>query len=93
LQVAAQDELWNEDPKTSDEVDFKGNWNKKTARMRTTEQIRAQSIRNGEKIVSLRQLLGEAEYNYAKFSKLRSKPGELEITMNFEPKPGIKVFA
>jgi len=41
----------------------------------------------------LRQLLGESEYNYAKFSKLRATPESLEITMNFEPKTGIKVYA
>ena len=93
VQVTAQDELWKEDPKTSDEVDCKGNWNKKTARLRTREQIKALSIRKGEKIISLRQLLGEADYNYAKFSKLRTTPGSLEITMNFEPKPGIKIYA
>ena len=93
LQVTAQNELWKEEPKTSDEVDCKGNWNKKVARLRTREQIKALSIRKGEKIISLRELLGECDYNYAKFAKLRSRPGELEITMHFEPKPGIKIYA
>lgn len=93
LQVTAQDELWNEAGDKS-EKDCAGNWNKKTARLRTKEQIRARSFRKGEKLISLRELLGEAEYNYAKFAKLRAKsPGELEITMHFEPKPGIKIYA
>lgn len=95
MQVAAQDELWISSPEDNHERDCKGNWNKKTARLRTKEYIRANEFRKGEKILSLRELLGEAEYNYAKFAKLRTKqsPGELEITMHFEPKPGIKIYA
>jgi len=94
LQVTAHDELWKETGDMS-EKDCAGNWNKKVARLRTKEHIRALQFRKGENILSLRELLGECDYNYAKFAKLRVKqePAELEMTMHFEPKDGVKIYA
>jgi hypothetical protein len=75
------------------EKECNGNWNKKLARQQTRDINRTNSIRSGNKLVRLRELLGTAELNFAKFSKLRYTERSLEIGMAFEPKPGIKIFA
>ena len=93
VQVIAQQFEEEGRPVDSTERDCKGNWNKKLARQRTRDIIRANSFRKGEVLISLRELLGEADLNFAKFSKFRSSSDSLEIGMCFEPKPGIKVFA
>ena len=75
------------------ERDCKGNWNKKKARLRTKELIRATSFRKGHDLMYLSELVKGADLNFAKFAKFRSKPDELEITMAFEPKDGVKIYA
>jgi hypothetical protein len=75
------------------EKECNGNWNKKLARQQTRDINRTNSIRSGNKLVRLKELLGTAELNFAKFSKLRYTERSLEIGMAFEPKPGIKIFA
>jgi hypothetical protein len=92
VQVTAQDELWQETPGMN-ERDCKGNYNKKKARLQTIAQKKRTELLSGEKIISLKSLLGEAELNYAKFSKFRSTPKTLEISMLFEPKAGTKIYA
>jgi hypothetical protein len=75
------------------EKECNGNWNKKLARKQTRDINRTNSIRSGNKLVRLKELLGTSELNFAKFSKLRYTERSLEIGMAFEPKPGIKIFA
>jgi len=92
VQVTAQNELWHEVPEMNVR-DCKGNWNKKYARMQTIAHKRANELKMRENSISLKSLLGESELNYAKFSKFRSSPESLEISMLFEPKAGTKIYA
>ena len=61
--------------------------------MQTIAHKRANELRVRENSISLKSLLGESELNYAKFSKFRSSPQTLEISMLFEPKAGTKIYA
>lgn len=73
--------------------DCKGNWNKKKARLRTKELIRAMSFRKGHDLLHLSDLIRGADLNFAKFAKFRANKREIEITMAFEPKAGVKVYS
>jgi hypothetical protein len=72
------------DPVDNHERDCKGNWNKKLARQRTSQLKRSLELQKGEKIISLRKLLQQSEYNYVKLSKFRHSKDCLELTHIYE---------
>lgn len=79
-------------PDEMNERERNGNLNKRLARRQTRAVKRAYDVREGTRRIILRDLLGEANYNYAKFSKLRMNTNELQLEYEFKPKVGVRVL-
>lgn len=69
-----------------------GNWNKRLARRQTRAVKRAYDLREGHRRIKIRDLLGEANYNYARFSKLRLNSNSLQMEYLFNPEEGVRVL-
>jgi len=79
-------------PDEMNERELNGNLNKRLARRQTKAVKRAYEVREGQRRIILRDLLGEAHYNYAKFSKLRMNTNELQLEYSFRPEVGVRVL-
>ena len=79
-------------PEEMNERERNGNLNKRLARRQTKAVKRAYELREGHRRIKLRDLLGEAEYNFALFSKLRMNENQIQLEYSFAPKEGVRVL-